>query len=76
VNFSLPGASSPSPPKWCKTTEPSSKSQQPFPGRADGDGGRGLRLMQEYAGCWGGRPLGDGLLDRGAGKSLWFEVGG
>jgi hypothetical protein len=47
-----------------------------LPGRADGDGGRGLHLVQEYADCWGGRPLGDGLLDRGAGKSLWFEVGG
>ncbi|NEC91669.1 ATP-binding protein [Streptomyces sp. SID12501] len=43
---------------------------------ADGEGGRGLRLVQEYADCWGGWPLGDGLLDRGAGKLLWFEVGG
>ncbi|MEU6373986.1 ATP-binding protein [Streptomyces sp. NPDC046909] len=42
----------------------------------DADGGRGLRLVQEYANCWGGWPLGDGLLDRGAGKLLWFEVGG
>ncbi|MER7406488.1 ATP-binding protein [Streptomyces sp. NPDC000070] len=42
----------------------------------DADGGRGLRLVQEYADCWGGWPLGDGLLDRGAGKLLWFEVGG
>lgn len=37
--------------------------------------GRGLLLMQEYASSWGGWPLGDGLLDRGAGKLLWFEVG-
>ncbi|WP_405819411.1 ATP-binding protein [Streptomyces sp. NBC_01390] len=42
----------------------------------DGEGGRGLRLVQEYADCWGGRSLGDGMLDRGAGKLLWFEVGG
>ena len=42
-------------------------------------GGRGLRLVQEYADCWGGvsiGSLGDGVLDRGAGKLLWFEVGG
>lgn len=40
------------------------------------DGGRGLRLVQEYADSWGGRPIGDGgLLDRGVGKLLWFEVG-
>ncbi|MFE3033427.1 ATP-binding protein [Streptomyces canus] len=42
----------------------------------DGEGGRGLCLVQEYADCWGGWSLGDGLLDRGAGKLLWFEVGG
>ncbi|WP_329050964.1 ATP-binding protein [Streptomyces violaceus] len=42
----------------------------------DSEGGRGLRLVQEYADRWGGWPLGDGLLDRGAGKLLWFEVGG
>ncbi|MEV7977234.1 ATP-binding protein [Streptomyces sp. NPDC086519] len=42
----------------------------------DAEGGRGLRLVQEYADRWGGWPLGDGLLDRGAGKLLWFEVGG
>lgn len=41
----------------------------------DADGGRGLVLVQEYAASWGGWPLGDGLLDRGAGKLLWFEVG-
>ncbi|MFG3296399.1 ATP-binding protein [Streptomyces sp. NPDC048179] len=43
---------------------------------ADDEGGRGLRLVQEYADRWGGWALGDGLLDRGAGKLLWFEVGG
>ncbi|MFJ5301522.1 ATP-binding protein [Streptomyces sp. NPDC088350] len=41
----------------------------------DAEGGRGLRLVQEYADCWGGWSLGDNLLDRGAGKLLWFEVG-
>lgn len=43
---------------------------------ADAEGGRGLSLVQEYASSWGGWPLGDGLLDRGAGKLLWFEVRG
>ncbi|MFR9797257.1 ATP-binding protein [Streptomyces sp. MS06] len=47
---------------------------------ADAEGGRGLRLVQEYADCWGAWPLRDGpldgLLDRGVGKLLWFEVGG
>ncbi|WP_411148595.1 ATP-binding protein [Streptomyces sp. A30] len=38
-------------------------------------GGRGLFLIQEYADSWGGWALGDGLLERGAGKLLWFEVG-
>ncbi|WP_432031658.1 ATP-binding protein [Streptomyces antibioticus] len=37
----------------------------------DGEGGRGLQLVQEYADWWGGLPLG-----RGAGKRLWFEIGG
>jgi anti-sigma regulatory factor (Ser/Thr protein kinase) len=46
------------------------------PAPADAVGGRGLLLVQEYADCWGGWSLGDGLLDRGAGKLLWFEVGG
>jgi len=37
----------------------------------------GLHLIQTYATSWGGRPIGDGgLLDRGAGKLLWFEIGG
>lgn len=40
------------------------------------DGGRGLYLVQEYADSWGGWTLGDDLLGRGAGKLLWFEVGG
>ena len=39
------------------------------------DGGRGLRLVQEYA-DWGGVALGDSPLDRRAGKLLWFEVNG
>ncbi|MFJ9154240.1 ATP-binding protein [Streptomyces sp. NPDC102270] len=39
-------------------------------------GGRGLFLVQELADSWGGWSLEDGLLDRGAGKLLWFEVGG
>ncbi|MFG2554505.1 ATP-binding protein [Streptomyces sp. NPDC048581] len=43
--------------------------------RPDADGGRGLRLVQEYADCWGGVSLGDGVLDRRAGKLLWFETG-
>ncbi|MFL4950161.1 ATP-binding protein [Streptomyces sp. MMS24-I31] len=40
------------------------------------DGGRGLFLVQQYADSWGGRPLGGDPLGRGAGKLLWFEVGG
>jgi hypothetical protein len=43
---------------------------------AHADGGRGLRLVQEYANCWGGVSLGDGPFDRRGGKLLWFEVGG
>jgi anti-sigma regulatory factor (Ser/Thr protein kinase) len=43
---------------------------------ANAEGGRGLRLVQEYADSWGGLPLGDGPFDRRAGKLLWFEVGG
>ncbi|MFE2278345.1 ATP-binding protein [Streptomyces sp. NPDC059454] len=38
--------------------------------------GRGLRLVQEYADSWGGWALEGGALGRGAGKLLWFEVGG
>ncbi|MET7781645.1 MULTISPECIES: ATP-binding protein [Streptomyces] len=45
------------------------------PVSVDADGGRGLLLVQGYADSWGGWPLGDGPLDRGAGKLLWFEVG-
>ncbi|MFF4018398.1 ATP-binding protein [Streptomyces sp. NPDC001843] len=44
---------------------------------ANADGGRGLRLVQEFATTWGGWPFGDDVLGRrGAGKLLWFEVGG
>ncbi|MFF6982411.1 ATP-binding protein [Streptomyces sp. NPDC008343] len=42
-------------------------------------GGRGLRLVQEHADCWGGVSLGGdggGAFDRRAGKLLWFELGG
>lgn len=46
------------------------------PASVGGVGGRGLFLVQEFADAWGGWSLGDGLLDRGAGKLLWFEVGG
>ncbi|NGO10370.1 ATP-binding protein [Streptomyces sp. HC44] len=46
------------------------------PAPADAEGGRGLLLVREYASSWGGWPLGDELLGRGAGKLLWFEVGG
>ncbi|MER5906222.1 ATP-binding protein [Streptomyces mirabilis] len=45
------------------------------PPPVDADSGRGLILVQEHADSWGGWPLGDSLLDRGAGKLLWFEVG-
>ncbi|MFD0315400.1 ATP-binding protein [Streptomyces flavalbus] len=38
------------------------------------EGGRGLRLVQEYADCWGGLSLGEG--GRSAGKLVWFEVRG
>ncbi|MFF6998535.1 ATP-binding protein [Streptomyces sp. NPDC008313] len=37
--------------------------------------GRGLFLVRKWADSWGGWTLGDGLLGRGAGKLLWFEVG-
>ncbi|MET7484383.1 ATP-binding protein [Streptomyces sp. NPDC005538] len=43
---------------------------------ADVHGGRGLFLVQEYANCWGGWSLGEGLFERRGGKLLWFEVGG
>ena len=46
------------------------------PAPPDAEGGRGLRLVQEYADSWGGWSLGDGEFDRRAGKLLWFEVGG
>jgi hypothetical protein len=46
------------------------------PAPVHSDRGRGLHLVQEYADCCGGLPLGDGPLDRGAGKLLWFEVRG
>ncbi|MGX9887170.1 ATP-binding protein [Streptomyces sp. NPDC002276] len=47
------------------------------PAATDADSGRGLHLVQAYATSWGGWPIGDGgVLDRGAGKLLWFEVGG
>ncbi|GAB2995826.1 ATP-binding protein [Streptomyces pseudoechinosporeus] len=46
------------------------------PAPADEESGRGLLLVQEYASLWGGWPLGDRLLGCGAGKLLWFEVGG
>lgn len=46
------------------------------PAPAEAEGGRGLGLVQEYADRWGGWPLASGPLDRGAGKLLWFEVGG
>ncbi|WP_037887628.1 ATP-binding protein [Streptomyces viridochromogenes] len=42
----------------------------------DADTGRGLRLVQEYADCWGGVSLGEGAFDRRAGKLLWFEMRG
>ncbi|MBT3153016.1 ATP-binding protein [Streptomyces sp. CHD11] len=43
---------------------------------AGAESGRGLGLVREYADSWGGWALGDGALGRGAGKLLWFEVGG
>ncbi|MER6627256.1 ATP-binding protein [Streptomyces sp. NPDC000987] len=43
---------------------------------AEAEGGRGLHLVQQYADSWGGWPLGDSPLERGAGKLLWFEVSG
>ncbi|MEU1919703.1 ATP-binding protein [Streptomyces albogriseolus] len=46
------------------------------PARPGAESGRGLRLVQEYADSWGGWSLGDGGPRRGAGKLLWFEVGG
>ncbi|MFD4597220.1 ATP-binding protein [Streptomyces sp. NPDC058464] len=46
------------------------------PAPEDAEGGRGLCLVAEYADRWGGLALGDGPLERGAGKPLWFEVGG
>ncbi|MEU9877247.1 ATP-binding protein [Streptomyces phaeochromogenes] len=46
------------------------------PAPAGAEGGRGLFLVQQCASSWGGWPLGGDLLGRGAGKLLWFEVGG
>ncbi|MFC9930141.1 ATP-binding protein [Streptomyces sp. NPDC127190] len=46
------------------------------PAPVGAEAGRGLHLVQECADAWGGWPLGDSPLDRGAGKLLWFEVGG
>ncbi|MFD3731569.1 ATP-binding protein [Streptomyces sp. NPDC058632] len=43
---------------------------------ADAGSGRGLRLVQEYADSWGGWAIGGSVLGCGAGKLLWFEVGG
>ncbi|MGY5008663.1 ATP-binding protein [Streptomyces sp. 900105755] len=44
---------------------------------AEAEAGRGLHLVQAYADAWGGWSVGDGgPLERGAGKLLWFEVGG
>ncbi|MGW0821523.1 ATP-binding protein [Streptomyces sp. NPDC002845] len=43
---------------------------------ADAVGGRGLLLVQQWADVWGGRPLGRDARGRGAGKLMWFEVGG
>ncbi|MBT2421925.1 ATP-binding protein [Streptomyces sp. ISL-22] len=40
------------------------------------DRGRGLRLVQEYADCWGACPSERGTFDPRAGKLLWFEVCG
>ncbi|WP_037873068.1 ATP-binding protein [Streptomyces sp. NRRL S-37] len=46
------------------------------PARPGAESGRGLLLVQQYADSWGGWSLGDGGLGRGAGKLLWFQVGG
>ncbi|MFE6285987.1 ATP-binding protein [Streptomyces sp. NPDC057877] len=55
-----------------------SQPQVPVPLRTPlgAEGGRGLRLVQEYADAWGGWTWGEGALGRSAGKLLWFEVGG
>jgi anti-sigma regulatory factor (Ser/Thr protein kinase) len=47
-----------------------------LPGSVDAEGGRGLLLVREWADSWGGWPLGGDMLGPGAGKLLWFEVGG
>ncbi|MFH8463999.1 ATP-binding protein [Streptomyces sp. NPDC017991] len=44
------------------------------PAPAGAESGRGLFLVQQCATSWGGWSLGSGLLGRGAGKLLWFEV--
>ncbi|WP_407700089.1 ATP-binding protein [Streptomyces liliifuscus] len=54
----------------------SSDTHAPPPASADAEAGRGLLLVQQCADLWGCWPLGDGRLDRGAGKLMWFEVGG
>ncbi|MCE0447033.1 ATP-binding protein [Streptomyces tricolor] len=53
-------------PPWDRVAVPS----------ADAEEGRGLHLVQAYADSWGALAIGDGPVDRGAGKLLWFEVGG
>ncbi|MFE6159137.1 ATP-binding protein [Streptomyces sp. NPDC056486] len=48
----------------------------PFPPLAQGaEGGRGLRLVAEWATAWGGFPLGDDLFGQ-RGKVLWVECRG
>ncbi|MFE1797885.1 MULTISPECIES: ATP-binding protein [unclassified Streptomyces] len=50
------------------------KSTPIAPAPGDAESGRGLLLVRQCATSWGGWSLGSGLLGRGAGKLLWFEV--
>ncbi len=60
------------PPPFDNPTGPHPETSVP----QDATTGRGLLLVRQYAAVWGGWPLGDGRLDQGAGKLMWFEVGG
>ncbi|MEV0126448.1 ATP-binding protein [Streptomyces sp. NPDC050703] len=52
---------------------PPARYASPGPAPADGEGGRGLRMVREWADAWGGSPLGDDLFGS-RGKVLWVEL--
>ncbi|QFQ97821.1 ATP-binding protein [Streptomyces phaeolivaceus] len=48
----------------------------PLPVPTDGEGGRGLLLVERCADRWGCWPMEGGSLGTGGGKLMWFELGG